>query len=40
MFAQRIAYKPSLSGPFGLLDKDFFRDEYRFEAYYSAALTP
>jgi porin len=31
---------PSLSGPFGDLSKDFLRDEYGFEAYYSLAVTP
>jgi len=31
---------PSLSGPLGLFSKDFLRDEYGFEAYYSAAVTP
>jgi porin len=31
---------PSLSGPFGQFSKDFLRNEYGFEAYYSAALTP
>jgi porin len=31
---------PSLSGPLGLFSKDFLRDEFGFEAYYSAALTP
>jgi len=31
---------PSLSGPFGLLSKDFLGDEQGVEAYYSVALTP
>jgi porin len=31
---------PSLSGPLGLFSKNFLRDEFGFEAYYSAALTP
>jgi porin len=31
---------PSLSGPLGLLNKDFLRDEQGVEAYYSVALTP
>jgi len=31
---------PSLSGPGGLFSKDFLRDEFGFEAYYSAAVTP
>ena len=31
---------PSLSGPLGVFSKDFLRDEFGFEAYYSAALTP
>ena len=31
---------PSISGPGGLVSKDFLRNEYGFEAYYSAAVTP
>jgi porin len=31
---------PSLSGPTGLINKDFLRDEQGAEFYYSAALTP
>jgi porin len=31
---------PSISGPGGVISKDFFRNEYGFEAYYSAAVTP
>jgi len=31
---------PSITGPVGLFSKNFLRDEYGFEAYYSLAVTP